>query len=77
MAGFADTREYIPHMPKKGDWLLWKHDHHAIYTDFSDGVKVDAEAIGIDWHQSIEVTGCKADKCWRLQHDGKTWVVEW
>ena len=76
MAHTKDTREWKPYIPERGEWLLWKHDHHAIYTEFPDGERIDPNDIGLDFTLGIMVTGTKFDKCWRLQKDGETWVVE-
>ena len=67
------TREWIrPADPKKGDWLKWRRNDHAIYTSFPDGEKVDPAEIGLDFTCEFQVTNVWGEKCWRMMKDNKT-----
>ena len=63
-------------MPDAGDWLMWKHNEHAIYTAFPDGNVVDAAAIGIDFTQPIFVIASQREMCWRkLRTRSMSWII--
>ena len=63
-------------MPEKEEWVMWKHDDHAIYDAFPDGEKIDAASIGLDFTEAVQVLASKSAMCYRqLKSKSKSWVI--
>ena len=68
-------REWKPHMPRVGDYLQWKSDSHAIYTDFPDGDVVLPTDHYVDFTEYLEVTKSQRAMCWRYHNGRQKYVI--